>query len=402
MTDRLLTDAWPTVVDSVGGPDSGTGLNKDLFDAMELAIRDAIYDPDLNEGPPEIAAEVVAARGSSRSVSDRLAAVELAAAGGAATFKNDAHLNFIWNGGLFWSAGDALAPDGWTLPAGMTVARIAAQPTPVSGPATCYAGRNIIALTNSDATPRDFYFDVIVASRLSTHGNAPLAGASWAAGVGIYSPTVAGLVTVHLDDAAGSASQVGQQGSTVGSWVWSANGSYDGGRTLGAAPTRLRFIIRMTGSGTVYIAGPMCGPGGKSSFYVPPPMRRGQLVLSQGPEAALTTGVKGAFYVNRNMYLYNGRVIIQDHGGGTGCTVKLYKNAADLFASTPLTVPGTPTTDSGAKKPDSVQDASVPSGALLQWELSAVHASLRGVTLAVDYLEAEDLLDALFGGGVVF
>ena len=194
--------------------------------------------------------------------------------------------------------------------------------------------------------------------------------------------------------------QIGQQGSTTGSWVWSANGAYDGGRTLGAAPTRLRFIVRFTAAGTAYLCGAMCGPGEKAPYYVPPPVRRGQFTFGLGPEATLTTGIKSRFYVNRYAYVYGARALVVTAGAASGCTVALEKGGVDIFNGA-IVVAAT-NTDSTAQLPHTVAKASVKPGDLLEFRLSAVASDLRGITTAIDYLEPEILTDVLFGGSAVF
>ena len=397
MPERLLETLWPPCVDSTGGPTSGTKWGKDYSDAQLEALVSSIYSSALDLGPPEVAEMLANALGGYATLDARLDALAAAAAGGAATAKTASLVNWIWNGGLFWSGGDAVAPDGWTAAAGLTVARITAQPSPAGGtPATCKVGRNLIKLVNPDATVRDFYFDVVPAA---ANGNIGVSGMSWASGVWIKG-SVSALVTVHVKSATGVEAEVGAQGAST-DWVWSQSAhASEGGRIIPDGGTYVRFIVRMTQAGTAYICGPHCGPGEKAPYYVAPPARRGQLTFGQGPEAELILGIKSVLIVNRPMFIYSGRVFVVNHGSGTGCSVVLYRDGDEIFNSG--LVVGASSVDSGAKVPYSVARASCVPGSNLTFGLSAADAALRGITLVVDYIEPEILYDTMSGGNVVF
>lgn len=402
MADRPLVLDWPLTVDATSGPTAGTRLNKDYFDSILAAIRDAIYDPDEDDGPPETTAEVVGARGGYTSLDERLDALLALATAGASTAKTAATTNWIWNDGLFWSSGDSAAPDGWDLGAGLTIARISAQPTPASGPPTCKIGRNLIAVTNPDGTERDFSFDVVSDTMTATYGNAALGGAKWAGGVWVYT-AVSGMVDVYIEDASGSKTKVGEQGSTTSEWKWTADGAtYDGGKTLIAGATRLKLIIKLKSAGTAYLCGPMLGPGEKAPFSIPAPIRHGQFVHSDDALAAPSAALRCVWNTYRPVFIVSGRVIVTTPGTAAGVTAGFLKDLGspvDVFGGA-LTIGADPDSDSGYVLPASAALASCNATGLA-FTVSVVDADVRGISIAVDYLEPIIYSDAWFGGGQV-
>jgi hypothetical protein len=397
MATRPLEDEWPALVDSTGTPGTGTRVNKSTFDDVHDAIDTAIYDPNLDEGPPEIASEVVTGRGAYSSLSARLEAIESAAAGGAAgTNLHPGVQNLVRNDGFLVWADEAAnaAPTLWNKDAGFTSLTRATYQG--SARAEEVFGRNTVLLQNPDTTPRAFYIDVVSAAQLASYGAVPIKNAYIGAGCYLYCSD-ADAADVYVFDGV-TEHQVGEQGATVNAWVWSGSGgTYDGGATMGAAAAQLTLRIKIKKASSVYVASPalVFGADTLTRWPGPAPVRTGQWVWGAADDGQIATGVKAYWYPPNPAFIFNSRLWYKT-GSGTN-TYTLKKGSSTIET---LSVTGG-ATDSGAQKPPSVVRGSVAGNNLLEIANTVADASARGPMVQVNYIELLDPLAAAFGGSVV-
>ena len=392
MADRPLETAWPELVDSTGTPGTGTKIKKATFDEVHDAVEGAIYAPAIDEGPPEIATEVVEGRGSYPDLAARFAAVEAAAAGGLST--SNLHmggLNVVPNDAfVIWSSEVANdPPDYFGVDAGFTsLVAMTAQPSPNSN---SFYGRNFVALTNPDTTTRYFYITLIAAASLTSYGAAPLKNALVGAGAFLYSTTPNAATVTVFDGITNH--QVGEQGATTDAWLWSgaAGGSYDGGATLGASSSQLVLRIGVKAAATVYVASPalVFGADSLTRWPGPTPARKGQWVWGISDDGQIGTGVKASFYPINPVYIFEATLRWQTLVGTNTYLVK--KDSATLF-----TLTGT-----AGVNPAGVKVGSFGFNDELKIECSVTDASARGPSLQMRYLEYTPPLEGAFGGGVV-
>jgi hypothetical protein len=383
MPTRPLEDAWPTIVNSTGVPGTGTKITKEKLDEVREAIDGAIYDPNLSEDPPAIAREVTTARGGYVSVDARLDAIEIAAAGGAASASSGAaQLNLCPNDPfVIWPDGDSAAPAFWEADAGLTVTREGTQSGSSLG---AYWGRSVVKLVAG--AQKDFWIDLVTAAEL-TSLNSPvlLKNRKVAVGVAIWTATQ-NLVEVHIDDGVttiGASTKVGSNYGNTSAWVWSADGHADkGGKALPSAPTRFRLLVRMTGAGTAYIACPAGYFAEQALFYVPAPSKIGTFVYGQDAGSQILTGEKGRFYPARPIGLIDGRLLLET--AGTGVTAEIYKDGSAVFGAA---VAVTTSTDSGVKNPTSRALASFDVDNRISFNITVADSTARGPAVAVRYIE---------------
>lgn len=394
MADRPLETAWPELVDSTGTPGTGTKIKKETFDDIHDAVDGAIYAPAIDEGPPEIATEVVEGRGSYPDLAARFAAVEASAAGGLSTSNlHQGGLNVVPNDAFaIWSSEVANdPPDYFDVDSGFTsLAALTAQ-VPSIGNSNEFYGRNFVALTNPDTTTRYFYVTLIAPGDLSSYGSARLKNTLVGAGAFLYSTTPnAGIVTV-FDGVTNH--QVGEQGATTSAWVWSgaAGGSYDGGATLGASASQLILRIGVKAAATVYVASPalVFAADSLTRWPGPTPFRKGQWVWGISDDGQIGTGVKAFFYPINPVFIGEARLRWQTLVGTNTYLIK--KGGVTLF---------TLTGDSGAVNPAGVKVGSFSVDDDIEIECSVTDASARGPSLQLRYIEYSPPLDAAFGGSV--
>jgi hypothetical protein len=383
MPTRPLETNWPVIVNSSGTPGTGTKITREKFDEVRAAIDVAIYDPNLTEDPPAIARELTTARGGYVSVDARLDAIEIAAAGGAASASSGAaQLNLVPNDTfLIWPDGDNAAPAYWTGDAGLTISR---EPTQSGSALEAYWGRNVVKLVC--AAQKDFYLDIVSAAELSSLQAAGLLkNRKTAVGVAIWTATQ-NLVEIHIDDGittVGPTTKVGSNYGNTSAWVWSADGhAGKGGRQLPSAPTRFRLLVRMAGAGTAYIACPAGYFAEQALFYVPAPSKVGQIVFGQDAGSQIITGEKGRIFPKRPIALGPARLLLAT--AGTGVTVELYKDGAAVYGGLVAVTTGT---DSGNKNPTSRALGSFDIDNRLSFNITVADVTARGPCVSAEYVE---------------
>jgi hypothetical protein len=398
MATRPLEDNWPSLVDSTGTPGTGTKLKKDTFDDIHDAIEEAIYDPSLDEGPPEIAAEVVAGRASYQDLNARFAAIEAAAAGGLAV--DNLHvggINVVPNDAFaIWSAEAAnQPPDYWSVDAGFTSLVALTGQAPVHGNATDFYARNYVALTNPDTTTRYFYVQLITAAQLTTYGSARLKSSKVGAGCFLYSSTPAAADVFVFDGVTNH--QVGEQGSGVDQWIWSGSGvTYDGSATLVAAPGQLTLRIGVKQAATVYVASPalVFGFDSLARWPGPCPSKRSQWVWGAADDGQIATGTKAHWYPTNPSFIHSTR-LLYDVGSGTN-TYLLQKDANDILTLSVTAGGG----DSGVVSPANIKRGSVGRSNKMKIECTVADATARGPSISIDYFEYMPPLEAAFGANI--
>jgi hypothetical protein len=383
-------------VDSTGTPGTGTKVKKQTFDDIHDAIDTAIYDPSLDEGPPEIAGEVVAGRAEYASLDARFKAVEAAAAGGAATSNlHQAGGNLVPNDSfLIWPNATAnTAPAFWGVDAGLTsLVPITAQDDTNRFK---FYGRNYVALTNPDLTARSLYCDLFsAANNDDDFGAVPVANAKIGAGCYVYSTTPDAIDVFVFDGV--TEHQVGEQGSGTSQWIWSGavGGDYNGGATLGASATQLTLRLKIKKATTVWVASPagVFGNDSLTRWPGPTPFRRGTWVWGAGDDGQIATGVKAFWYPPNPCFIFNSRLRA---GTGSGTTTFTIDKGATEIASLSITGGGT---DSGDVAPSNIRNASLGRADKLTLECTAVDAAMRGPMVNIDYLEYQNPLEAALGG----
>jgi hypothetical protein len=399
MATRPLEDNWPSLVDSTGTPGTGTKLKKDTFDDIHDAIETSIYDPSLDEGPPEIASEVVAGRAAYANLNARFAAIEAAAAGGLAV--DNLHvggINVVPNDAFaIWSNETAnQPPDYWSVDAGFTsLVAMTAQGGPAHGNATDFFARNYVALTNPDTTTRYFYVQLITAAQLTTYGSARLKSSKVGAGCFLYSSTPNAADVFVFDGVTNH--KVGEQGSGVDQWIWSGAGvTYTGAATLVAAPGQLTLRIGVKQAATVYVASPalVFGFDSLARWPGPCPSKRSQWVWGAADDGQIGTGLKARWYPTNPSFVHSTR-LLYDTGSGTN-TYTFFKNDATVVSPS-VTGGGT---DSGVVSPANIKRASLGRGDLAKISCDAADATARGPSLSIDYFEYLPPLEAAFGANI--
>jgi hypothetical protein len=241
---------WPTVTDDDGTGQTGTVLDKSLFDAIAAAIDDQV-DSATNPliKPWNTTDEVVTARGNKASLNARLSGV-IDADGALITpasvitqaqmMASVGSVNLIPNDTfLIWSDGDTAAPDYWSL-AGSTAARCGTGLADTKRK----IGKFCISLTNAGNLTRTM-IDAGVYGNLDHMDGEKIGFGAW-----VWS-TIASHARLEMTDGTDTTvTSWHTGGSGAGGWEFLANV-----HTINAAATKLELDLDVSSNGTAYFSG---------------------------------------------------------------------------------------------------------------------------------------------------
>lgn len=247
-----LLSGWPSIVDDDGSLQTGTVINKSVFDSVKSSVENATHsatNPTLD--PNDITDEVVTARGSKTSLDGRLS-VSLNPDGTLITpaslvtqsqlQQTLAAVNLVMNDTfLIWHSGDSAAPTGYVLSgAGATIARTGTGLTDTERKVGKFAAK--VTYGSATATLMQTILDAGVM------GDADILRGQ-KVGLGAWVKTnVATHARLRLDDGIVVTNSSYHTGSN--SWEWLSIVV-----TLNNAATKLDVGFQVEASGSAYISG---------------------------------------------------------------------------------------------------------------------------------------------------
>jgi hypothetical protein len=246
-----LLSGWPTLVDDSGDGQSGTVLDKSVFDTIKSEIEDQTHSTtNTTLKPKDIIDEVVTARGNAANLNARISGVidadgalvtpaTLVTAAQLQSTIGDTNLVPCNDDFYLWPDGDSSAPEAWTLSGtGATIARTGVG----LGDTAQKVGDFAAKVTYGSATATLTTSILDSGAFMDIFKSAPIGIGAW------VKTNVASHSRIGLDD--GNSTQYSDYHTGSNDWEFLAKGI-----TTSSASTYLEFDFTVEASGAAYIDG---------------------------------------------------------------------------------------------------------------------------------------------------